>query len=433
MVVGERLKVAAACSALLALVQCSTSPTDIGVSRSIPDSGSSISKLDAQDGVAVSEASEAPVADSGSSTCPLEVAAGGDFNCVLRQGGTIDCWGGNSVGQLGVGTTVSVAEGRVIGLDHPTQVAAGSGAHACTLDADGSVLCWGDDSYGQLGDGTSSVAWNQAHFSPAPLRVKGLAGVVQVSVGQSHTCAVTQDGRVWCWGDNIAGQLGDGTTTQSTVPVLVPPMAEATQVAAGDDHTCALMKDGSVRCWGSNELGQLGDGTTQRRMSPVQVTSLSSATQIAAGQNQTCAVTKEGTVWCWGVGYGPPNDSGSTRFSAVPVQMPIAGAANQVAVGEVACAVVDSQSVWCWGDNSDGQLGRGTYGFSVGDSVPEPTVQLTDVTEVSVGNMHACARRRDCTIWCWGSPPAAGSTECTVCREDHVCCPAPSLSGPAHL
>jgi len=422
---------AAVCAAVLALFGCSASPAEIAVSRSITDARRPIGNVDGQAGVPESGASEAAVADGGPLTCALEVAAGGGFNCVLRYGGTVDCWGGNSVGQLGVGTTASVPSGRVIGLPHPIQIATGSAAHACAVDADGSVLCWGDDSFGQLGDGTSAVAGNQPHFSPTPLRAAGLTGVLQVSAGQFHTCAVEHDATVWCWGWNDTGQLGDGTTAQRTEPVLVTPMAEATQVAAGYDHTCALKTDGSVWCWGSNGIGQLGDATTQSRTSPVQVTSLNRVTQIAAGQEQTCAVKADGTVWCWGVGYGPPNDSGTTRFSAVPVQMPIRGAAEQVAVGEVACAVVEPGSVWCWGDNTAGQLGRGTWGYSVGDSVPAPAVQLTEVMEVSVGNMHACARRQGGSIWCWGAPPAAGSAGCTGCREDYVCCPTPSESAPA--
>jgi alpha-tubulin suppressor-like RCC1 family protein len=215
------------------------------------------------------------------------------------------------------------------------------------------------------------------------------------------------------------------------VPTLVTALVEVKQVAAGFDHTCALKTDGSVWCWGSNETGQLGDATTRNRTSPVLVTSLNRATQIAAGQGQTCAVTTDGTVWCWGLGYGPPNDSGSTRFSAVAVQMPIRGIAKQVAVGEVACVVAESGSVWCWGDNGDGQLGRGTWGLSVEDGMPAPALQLTEVIEVSVGNAHACARRRDGSIWCWGAPPAAGSAGCTVCREDYLCCPTPSESAPA--
>jgi alpha-tubulin suppressor-like RCC1 family protein len=129
--------------------------------------------------------------------------------------------------------------------------------HTCAVLADGTVRCWGENTFGQLGDGTTD------NTRPLPVPVSGLStAAVGLAAGRDHTCAVLADGSGRCWGGNAFGQIGDGTTTGRVLPMAVNGLTNAVAIAAGGDHTCARLADGSVRCWGSNISGQLGDGDT---------------------------------------------------------------------------------------------------------------------------------------------------------------------------
>jgi alpha-tubulin suppressor-like RCC1 family protein len=139
--------------------------------------------------------------------------------------------------------------------------------HNCAIKTDGSAWCWGRNSNGQLGDGTTTS-------QTTPVAVSGLAsGVTRIAAGFLHTCAGRTDGSVWCWGWNFYGQVGDGTNTERATPVAVSGLASGvTQIAAGGSQSCAIRSNGSALCWGLNGSGQLGDGTTTHRYTPVAVT-----------------------------------------------------------------------------------------------------------------------------------------------------------------
>ena len=218
----------------------------------------------------------------------------GNTSCGLMHNGTVTCWGDNSDGQLGnvlfapgARSTLPVA---VTGLNGATQVSVGVD-HACALLGSGGVRCWGNNSNGQLGNGTTTD-------SNVPVTVIGFGAgtpVSQISVGYRRTCALQVDGNVRCWGM----ATGAGGTDSST-SVAVGGLTGVTQVAAGSDHACALLTDGSVRCWGSNQFGQLGNGTTADSLVPVGVYGLSGVLQVTAGSEHTCALIGAGSVVCWG-------------------------------------------------------------------------------------------------------------------------------------
>jgi alpha-tubulin suppressor-like RCC1 family protein len=201
----------------------------------------------------------------------------------------------------------------------------------------------------------------------AALALPATAGAetgTSISVGFSHTCAVTAAGGVECWGSNEYGRLGDGTMTRSAVPVDVSGLQSGvTAVSAGYNHTCALTSAGGVECWGNNSHGQLGDGTMEESASPVPVSGLQSGvTAISAGASDTCALTSAGGVECWGSnGFGQLGD-GTTEASATPV--PVLGLQSGVAAvsagAGLTCARTVAGAVECWGDNEYGQLGDGT-------------------------------------------------------------------------
>src|SRR5882724_7498075 len=214
------------------------------------------------------------------------------------------------------------------GAGHLTNAVAiaARGYHSCALLGDGTVWCWGRNLDGQLGNGTRApVDCSPGSCgSSTPVRAGGITGAAAVIAGGYHTCALFGGGTVQCWGQNYEGQLGNGIVGGvSTFPVLVAGLANVSAVSGGYRHTCALLRDGTVQCWGRNVEGQLGDGTTTSSSTPVRVGGITGAVAVSAGVFHTCALLSDGTVKCWGA-VGPGNDfgqlgNGATTGSSTPV------------------------------------------------------------------------------------------------------------------
>lgn len=339
-----------------------------------------------------------PFAVSGLSGA-LAVSSGVSHTCAVFPSGVVECWGDNSFGQLGDGTHNSSATPVAVPNVAATQVAAGL-RHTCAVLQGGTLRCWGDNTLGELGDGT--------HTSGSTL-VKGISAATNVAVGTGHACAVA-NGQVSCWGDNTSGQLGNGTTTASPSPVGVhglpsPSTNPARAVVAGLSHSCAVLQNGNVYCWGQNQLGQLGNETTTSSSTAVAVMATAgfeapipepiqgvSAVSSSANANHTCVSFSGGGAICWGdnssgqLGNSATNAS-SPQFPAfnddatfpvisgteqipnvvgqlVTVNVPLTGVAS-IAVGAAhTCAAKSDGSVECWGDNVQGELGTFTGSLS---------------------------------------------------------------------
>lgn len=309
--------------------------------------------------------------------------------CVVTAGGGLECWGHNSTGQLGNGSNIdSWFPTPVSGLESDVAAVSMGSLFACALTTRGSVECWGDNSVGELGDGSTT-----SRAVPAP--VLGLAsGVTVLSVNTTYACAVVAHG-VECWGMNAF----TNSAVPVAIPGLENGV---TSVSVGRDFACALTADGGVKCWGNNFQGQLGDNSTTNRSSPVQVTGLADrVTAISAGDSSACAVTAAGSIECWGDNSQGQlgNDSPSNSSVAVQVLGP-AGGAVAVSVGSTfACAIDAGGGVECWGDNTYGELGAGERQLS---RVPIQVANLSSgVSAISAGTTSVCAVTAR-GVECWG-------------------------------
>jgi alpha-tubulin suppressor-like RCC1 family protein len=314
-------------------------------------------------------------------------------SCALLEGGKVKCWGTNSYGELGTGTTqASLVPVSVVSLAGASAIAVGEW-NGCAVVA-GSAWCWGSDD-GTLWGGTIGQV-----LVPTRLPGPGFVGATEVSVGQGHACATLRHGEVMCLGVNDCGQVGN-TGSYYLDPVAVPSVAGATAVAAGKEHTCVVIGGGAVKCWGASGPGQNSSDS-------VEVPSLTGATAIAAGDRFTCALLGSGSVKCWGGNYEGQLGAPTTAWlTPDPVTVASVTGATSIAAGTAhACAVVTDGAVKCWGYNQHGQLGNGDIAGAVANGtgwLPEQVPGLTGVTAISAGASHTCALVRGQGVKCWGA------------------------------
>lgn len=331
-----------------------------------------------------------------------QVAAGGLHTCARTGDGRIWCWGRNDIAQLGVGEdtprTIRSAPVPVPGLLGTLGLAAGD-AHTCVITAERGVRCWGLNDAGQSGE--ASFRYQRG----APGAVDGLERpVLALALGGSHSCALLEGGEVRCWGGDESGQLGDGgnAARRATAAPVSGLDAPAVSLAAGYSHTCAALANGTVRCWGENGEGQLGDGTREDRSQPVAVLGLPAGgiRALAAGVTSSCAIAGAGAaLHCWGAQYpllGFGEDSPTARaYPGLEAGLVALGAGDYHY-----CALTSGGQLKCFGENIFGQFGNGEIG--AGSDVETAAGLLDGVTQVDAGRQHTCARARDGALQCWG-------------------------------
>jgi alpha-tubulin suppressor-like RCC1 family protein len=284
-------------------------------------------------------------------------------------------------------------------IENILEVALGE-AHSCARKPEGTVKCWGDDRNGQSGTGTAA----DGGLRNEPVDVSSITDAVDIASGLKHTCIVHKEGKVSCWGFNNDGQLGDGQTgTSSPTPVEALQISDAVNLGAGSNFTCASRRGGGAACWGANNAGQLGTKDNLASAAPISVKDLKDVATVAAGQLHACAVKRNGTVFCWGEGGNGQLGNGGTSGSNAAVEVAALSGAIQVAATERStCALTSIGTVHCWGANELGQLGNGAANTSANPS-PILVVGLNDAIAIAAGKNHVCAARKGGTVVCWGA------------------------------
>jgi len=320
----------------------------------------------------------------------LDVDAGYNLTCGIKQDRTMWCWGyGGQVAYydpVRIGTAASWASVDV------------GGGHMCAIDTAGKAFCWGGNRYGQLGGADNNP-------STAPRSIAFGGTLVTISAGGSHTCGITADARLYCWGDNRAGQLGLGTTTDWNYPRLVS--AGWSAVSAGDFTTCGITTAGRAYCWGDNYFGALGiDSDVREVTTPARVAGGGTWSAIDTSGSHSCGVKSNG-LYCWGanghgeLGVGYPNSS------AVPVQVSSRawssvdadGARSGLVYDGVTCGLYTNGTRFCWGFNWRGELGLGDR---TERHVPIRLNNEGSWSKITVGDNHSCGIRTSGTLQCWG-------------------------------
>ena len=357
----------------------------------------------------------------------------GDYHtCGLNLEGYAYCWGYNTSGQLGDGTTSERSSPTAVaGLRKYAKIAAGD-RHTCAPGTNGTAYCWESNAAGQLGNGTRGDGSIAAERS-TPTQITGSVKFSSLATGGMHTCGLTSVGDAYCWGADASGQLGNSFTAHWSAPNAVSGGISFASLIAGGSHSCGLTAGGTAFCGGANRGGQTGDGTESSRTAPVALSGSVCFTILVAGGSHTCGLDSGSIAYCWGGnGNGHLGDGTSSNISppigvdvsaiqiivsptatktptSSPTSSPTASqsvpAFGQPLVMLVAghhhnCALDTTGRAYCWGRNSHGQGGQG----SIDPPRASPVLVASEKPSVSLtaGFYHTCGLTKPGSAYCWG-------------------------------
>ena len=335
------------------------------------------------------------------------VSLGWYFTCYLTDLGSPFCWGHGTSGQLGNATQVYSGEPARVEFDGAFITLDAGASHVCAVAEGGLAYCWGNNSNGQVGP--------VSHTSVlAPIQVGSTLRFASISAGAAHTCGLTTYGAVYCWGDNRWWQLGrDTVLTAPDLPARVETDWGFSILRAGEYHTCGLTFEGMVYCWGNNSDGQTGTAADTIGImdwpyvgvrpveQPTAITGIPELADVSSGSSHTCGVTRDFEAFCWGDNeYGQlGNDSFYDSWEPVRVYGGFEFLSISAGHGHT-CAITVDNKLYCWGDNYYGQMGRGLV--DAGSAVPVPVVGGIDFGNVSTSATHTCGTSVGGEVYCWG-------------------------------
>ncbi len=330
------------------------------------------------------------------------VAAGADHTCAIDGDGALWCWGRNDARQLGVASPARSGDPVRVDIDDtPTtgwDVVSAGGTHTCAVRA-GELWCWGDNEERQCGSTAADTLPPTQVADPA-----GLTGDAWTTVGtgETYTCALRDDGSLWCFGSTIGGQLGTGQMSQVSAVPLAVPGGPWRSIGVGFFHACGVRGEqgarGELLCWGYDDgYGRIGDGGNTSRATPTPVVDdgVRDWQRVASGPHASCALDVDGQVHCWGRTFYIPGTSGSP----VPARYGSLEGVDGVVMGGSGGCLIDGGTASCFGFNEEGQLAA-VPTWRVAD--PTPIGGVGVVTQVALGARHACALDDAGALACWG-------------------------------
>ncbi len=354
----------------------------------------------------------------------LQAVDGGLFHtCAIASDNKAYCWGNNGNGQLGINSTTSkfvpvavissgVLAGKTIKAISPGFY------HTCAIASDNKAYCWGSGYNGQLGDNTTDQDYVPVAVSTSGA-LSGL-GITAIAAGGYHNCVIASNNKAYCWGADWSGQLGNNSTSNSSVPVAVTTSGVLSgltikAISNGESHTCAIASNDKVYCWGDNSYGQLGNNSTTDSSVPVAVTTsgvLSGLTikALSLGGYHTCVIASNNKTYCWGYNTYRQLGNNSTSNSSVPVAVTTSGVLSGLTIkflsagGYHNCVVASNNNAYCWGRNDDGQLGNNSTNNSSTPVAVNNTGVLSGLTlkSIAAGFFHNCVIASDDNTYCWG-------------------------------
>ena len=360
---------------------------------------------------------------------PLGFNVGNVHSCAITPEG-VKCWGYGQAGYLGYGNTTNIGDTETldsvgyVDVSGTAQFLALGDSHTCALLSDGNVRCWGNNTYGQLGlSNTNTIGDNEVPSSQPVVNFGGVA--TKLASGALHTCVLKSDNNVSCWGLGLFGRLGYGNTNtvgDDEHPSVVGNVAtgvssDIIQIAAGTNHTCILTENGNVKCWGRNTYYQLGAGTLANPIgddeTPASVGFINfgePVVQIAAGGDHTCAILQNKKLKCWGRNdsgqLGLANTTTLTTSLAGHPYVDVGADVKYVQAGKTnTCVITVNDEAKCWGANNYGQLGLGHTNTIGDDEHPSSIATIVlgaPVVAIDSSGNHTCATINSGEMYCWG-------------------------------
>lgn len=355
-----------------------------------------------------------------------QIAARDNHSCAIASDNKAYCWGLGANGRLGGGvatdrpTPYPVSQGAMPTGAMVRQIIVG-GNISCAIASDNKAYCWGQGTDGRLGNGATADALSPVAVSQGAMPADRI--VQQITAGSDHTCAIASNSKAYCWGLNSSGQLGNGTTTSSSAPVEVsmPGGAKVQRISAGHTHTCATTTDSLTYCWGSNVSGRLGDGTTTDSNVPVRTTSITNVAaypdidmSVTLASQHTCALGEDSWAYCWGynsfasrqLGTGGGSGNFATPVKVAQGAIPLGVTLNKISSdGTHTCAIGSDGWAYCWGGNNTGQLGDNTtITRATPIAIQRGAIPAgATILDIEAGWTRTCAVASDGRAYCWGS------------------------------